>query len=198
MDYYVHPTAVVDAGARVGGGSYIWHFSHLMPGAEIGEGCNLGQNVFIAGGVRLGRGCKVQNNVSLFAGLTIGREVFIGPSAVFTNVRNPRAGVNRRGEYTPTIVEDGVTVGANATIVCGVTLGTYAFVGAGAVVTADVAPYSLVLGAPARHVGWISHRGHRLSFGEGQLARCPESGDVYRLVEGRVVPENLPSASQTS
>ena len=185
MEYYVHPTAVIDAGASVGRGSHVWHFCHLMEGCEIGENCNLGQNVFVASGVRLGAGCKVQNNVSLYAGLEIGDHVFIGPSAVFTNVKNPRAGVNRRGEYTVTTVQTGVTIGANATIVCGVRLGKFCFVGAGAVVTRDVAAYALVVGTPARQTGWISEGGHRLEFDAAGRANCPD-GHPYRLADGAV------------
>ncbi|NJB87609.1 UDP-2-acetamido-3-amino-2,3-dideoxy-glucuronate N-acetyltransferase [Lewinella marina] len=188
MDYYVHPTAVVDPGARVGAGSRIWHFCHLMPDCELGPDCNLGQNVFVAGGVRLGSGCKVQNNVSLYSGLQVGNDVFIGPSAVFTNVNNPRAAVDRRGEYASTIVENGVTIGANATIVCGITLSTYAFVGAGAVVTRDVAPYALVVGTPARQIGWMSAAGYRLDFDVRGRAECPVSG-VYHLEDGIVTRE---------
>ena len=185
MDYYAHPTAVIDQGARIGAGSKIWHFCHLMPECVLGQDCKLGQNVFIANGVRLGDRCKVQNNVSLYTGVTLAEEVFVGPSAVFTNVNNPRAAINRQNEYAGTQVEKGVTIGANATIVCGVRLGAYAFVGAGAVVTRDVAPYALVMGTPARRVGWMSAAGHRLEFDDRGLAECPESGR-YRLQGGRV------------
>ena len=185
MDYFAHPTAVIDEGASVGRGSQVWHFCHLMAGCTIGEHCNLGQNVFVAGGVRLGAGCKVQNNVSLYAGLEIGDHVFIGPSAVFTNVKNPRAGVNRRGEYVTTAVATGVSIGANATIVCGVHLGEFSFVGAGAVVTGDVKPYALVVGTPARQIGWMSERGYRLAFDATGRAVCPE-GESYQLVDGAV------------
>lgn len=185
MEYYAHPTAVIDEGAEVGRGSRIWHFCHLMGGCTIGTDCNLGQNVFVASGVRLGAGSKVQNNVSLYTGLEIGENVFIGPSAVFTNVKNPRAGVNRRGEYATTTVATGATIGANATIVCGVRLGQYCFVGAGAVVTGNVPPYALVVGTPARQMGWMSERGHRLEFDAGGHAACPEGG-TYRLSDGAV------------
>ncbi|MEO0731639.1 MAG: acyltransferase [Bacteroidota bacterium] len=185
---YVHPTAVVDDGARISTGTKIWHFCHLMPDCEIGPDCNLGQNVFVASGVRLGKNCKVQNNVSLYAGVTCGDDVFIGPSAVFTNVVNPRAAVNRRGEYAPTVVEKGVTIGANATIVCGRHLGHYAFVGAGSVVTKDVPPYALVVGNPARQIGWMSAAGGRLDFDADGRAICPHDGTVYVLEAGAVHP----------
>ena len=186
MDYFAHPTAVIDPGARIGAGSKIWHFCHLMPGCELGADCNLGQNVFVAEGVRLGSGCKVQNNVSLYSGVSLGPDVFVGPSAVFTNVRNPRAGVDRRGQYAETRVERGVTIGANATIVCGVTLQEYAFIGAGAVVTDNVDPFSLVVGNPARRIGYMSAAGHRLEFDASGEARCPEGSGTYVLSGGRV------------
>jgi UDP-2-acetamido-3-amino-2,3-dideoxy-glucuronate N-acetyltransferase len=179
--YFVHPTAVLDEGCRVGAGSRIWHFCHVSAGAELGEGCSLGQNVFVADGVRLGRNVKVQNNVSLYTGVECHDDVFIGPSAVFTNVRNPRSAVPRRHEYQPTVLEQGVSIGANSTIVCGVRLGQYAFVGAGSVVTKDVPAYSLVYGNPARQRGWISQHGHRLQFDAEGRATCSESGWQYRL-----------------
>ncbi|MBD2713606.1 N-acetyltransferase [Microvirga sp. STR05] len=184
--YFAHPTAVLDDGCRVGAGCRIWHFSHLSPGSELGEGCSLGQNVFVADGVRLGRNVKVQNNVSLYTGVECHDDVFIGPSAVFTNVLNPRAAVVRRHEYRKTIVERGVSIGANATVVCGVRLGEYAFVGAGSVVTKDLPPYALAYGNPARQRGWMSTHGHRLAFDAAGHATCPESGEQYRLTEGRV------------
>ena len=182
-DYYAHPTAILDEGCQVGRGSRIWHFSHVSAGADIGEGCNLGQNVFVADGVTLGRNVKVQNNVSLYGGVVCEADVFLGPSVVFTNVKNPRSAVPRKGagHYQTTYLEQGVTVGANATIVCGVRLGRYAFVGAGSVVTHDVAAYALVYGAPARPQGWMSAYGHRLTFDEARRAACPESGEVYEL-----------------
>ena len=183
MATYIHPTAVVDEGARIGAGTRIWHFCHLMPDCELGEACNLGQNVFVASGVVLGRNCKVQNNVSLYAGMTCADDVFIGPSAVFTNVKNPRSAVNRRGEYTGTHLSRGVTIGANAVIVCGVTLHAYAMVGAGAVVTKDVPPYVLVVGNPARPVGYVSEAGERLHFGADGRAVCAVAGAVYELQE---------------
>lgn len=184
--YFAHPTAVLDEGCRVGAGSRIWHFCHLSAGAELGEGCSLGQNVFVADGVRLGRNVKVQNNVSLYTGVECHDDVFIGPSAVFTNVLNPRAAVVRRHEYQPTVLERGVSIGANATVVCGVRLGEYAFVGAGSVVTRDVPPYALAYGNPARLRGWMSAQGHQLTFDVAGHAVCPGSGEQYRLTEGHV------------
>jgi UDP-2-acetamido-3-amino-2,3-dideoxy-glucuronate N-acetyltransferase len=179
--YYAHPTAVIDEGAQIGAGSKIWHFCHVMSGAVIGGSCSLGQNVFVANKVRLGRGCKVQNNVSLYEGVVCEEEVFIGPSAVFTNVSNPRSGVVRKHQYQETYLERGVTIGANATIICGLRLGAYAFVGAGAVVTKDMPAYALVTGNPARQVGWMSAHGQRLEFDTRGLASCSESGDTYQL-----------------
>ncbi|OON70829.1 acyltransferase [Hymenobacter sp. CRA2] len=179
--YYAHPTAVLDEGCRIGAGTRIWHFCHVSSGAELGEDCSLGQNVFVAGGVRLGRNVKVQNNVSLYAGVECADDVFLGPSVVFTNVLNPRAAVVRRHQYQPTRLGRGVSIGANATIVCGVTLGDYAFVGAGAVVTKDVPAYGLVYGNPARRRGWMSRAGHVLRFDAEGYARCPEGGEVYSL-----------------
>lgn len=184
--YFAHPTAVLDDGCRIGAGSRIWHFCHLSSGAELGEGCSLGQNVFVADGVKLGRNVKVQNNVSLYSGVECHDDVFIGPSAVFTNVRNPRAAVVRRHEYQPTVLSRGVSIGANATIVCGVKLGEYAFVGAGSVVTKDVLPYALVYGNPARQRGWISAYGHTLVFNEAGHCTCSESGEEYQLTNGQV------------
>ncbi len=185
-EVFIHPTAVVDEGTEIGAGTKIWHFAHIMGGAEIGPCCNIGQNVMIASGVRLGRNVKVQNNVSVYAGVTCDDDVFLGPSCVFTNVKNPRSAVPRRSEYLPTHVGRGATVGANATVLCGVRIGEYAFVGAGAVVTGDVAPYALVVGTPARQTGWMSPCGHRLEFdGEG-VAMCPQSGKRYVLREDGV------------
>ncbi len=183
---FVHSSAFVDEGCRIGAGSKIWHFCHLMRGAVLGEGCKLGQNVFVASGVRLGNNVKVQNNVSIYEGVVCEDDVFLGPSMVFTNVINPRSAVNRQGQYVETYVERGATIGANATIVCGTRIGAYAFVGAGAVVTKDVPAYALVVGNPARQIGWMSAYGHRLAFDESQKARCPESGEEYVLEDGRV------------
>ncbi len=186
MSVFVHPSAIVDEGASIGGGTKIWHFSHIMPGAVIGANCNVGQNVFIANGVVLGDQVKVQNNVSIYEGVVCEDEVFIGPSAVFTNVVNPRSAVNRKSEYRPTIVGKGATIGANATIVCGNTIGAYAFIGAGAVVTKAVPPYALVVGNPARQIGWMSEYGERLHFDEKGEAVCPFSSKLYRLVDNKV------------
>lgn len=185
--YFAHPTAVIDEGAVIGPGTKVWHFSHLMDGCRLGRECNIGQNVVISPGVVLGNRVKVQNNVSVYTGVTCGDEVFLGPSCVFTNVTNPRSAVDRRGQYARTRVGRGATVGANATVVCGHDIGEYAFIGAGAVVTRTVEPYALVVGNPARRIGWMSRCGHRLRFDTEGRASCPESGEEYRLENGRVV-----------
>ncbi len=185
-DYFAHHTAVVDEGCTIGAGCKIWHFSHVMPQAVIGKNCNLGQNVFVAAHVRLGDGCKVQNNVSLYEGVMCEENVFIGPSAVFTNVINPRSHVSRKQEYKKTLLHHGVTIGANATIVCGVTIGAYAFVGAGAVITKDIPAYALYVGNPARQIGWMSQHGQRLEFGADNLATCVQSGMQYALKNNQV------------
>jgi UDP-2-acetamido-3-amino-2,3-dideoxy-glucuronate N-acetyltransferase len=179
--YYVHPTAVVDEGCEIGSGTKIWHFSHIMPGCKLGENCNIGQNVVISPEVVLGRNVKVQNNVSLYTGVTCDDDVFLGPSCVFTNVTNPRSAVNRRGQYAKTHVGKGVSIGANSTIVCGHDIGAFAFIGAGAVVTKNVPAYALLVGNPARQMGWMSEFGHRLEFNEENVATCPESGEKYEL-----------------
>lgn len=185
-EYYAHETAVIDEGAIIGKGTKIWHFSHIMTNCEIGENCNIGQNVVVSPGVKLGRNVKVQNNVSIYTGVFCEDDVFLGPSMVFTNVVNPRSNVNRRGKYVQTIVKRGASIGANATIVCGHDIGEFAFIGAGAVVTKEVPPYALVVGNPARHVGWMSEYGHRLHFDADGLAQCPESGEKYKLQNGKV------------
>lgn len=184
--YYVHPTALVDEGATIGENTKIWHFCHVMSKAVIGENCSLGQNVFVANGVTLGNNVKIQNNVSIYEGVICEDDVFLGPSMVFTNVYNPRSAVNRKGEYMKTIVGKGVTIGANATIVCGYNIGAYAFIGAGAVVTKEVPPYALMVGNPAKQIGWMSEYGERLRFDEHGVAECPGSGERYQLVEKQV------------
>ena len=185
-DYFAHATAIVDEGCRIGAGTKIWHFSHIMNGCEIGEKCNIGQNVVISPGVKLGSNVKVQNNVSIYTGVVCEDNVFLGPSMVFTNIKNPRSAIIRKDQYVKTLVRHGASIGANATIVCGITIGEFAFIGAGAVVVKDVPPYALVLGNPARHIGWMSEFGHRLEFDENNIAVCPESGERYRLFEGLV------------
>jgi UDP-2-acetamido-3-amino-2,3-dideoxy-glucuronate N-acetyltransferase len=182
-DYFVHESSYVDAGATIGAGTRIWHFCHVMPGAEIGERCNLGQNVVVMSGSRLGNNVKVQNNVSIYEGVTLEDDVFCGPSCVFTNVTNPRSHVSRRHEFRPTLVKRGTSIGANATIVCGITLGEYAFIGAGAVVTSDVPPYALMVGVPARRVGWMCQCGERLQLRD-RTAACGVCGAVYREEQG--------------
>lgn len=180
-DYFVHQSSYVDEGAQIGPGSKVWHFCHIMADARIGERCNLGQNVFIANQVTIGNNVKIQNNVSVYTGVTIEDDVFLGPSMVFTNVINPRSHVNRKDEYKRTLVKRGATIGANATIVCGVTLGRYCFVGAGAVVTRDIPDYALVYGNPARIQGWVCQCGVRLPFKQGEAqARCQACGRAYR------------------
>jgi UDP-2-acetamido-3-amino-2,3-dideoxy-glucuronate N-acetyltransferase len=182
---FVHPSAIVEEGAVIGEGTKIWHHGHVMAGARIGEECSFGHGCFVAGGAVIGDRVKVQNHVSVYDGVTIEDEVFLGPSCVLTNVKNPRAGVSRREAYEATLLKHGCTVGANATIVCGVTVGSYAFVGAGAVVTKDVPDYALVVGNPARQVGWVSRRGCRLPEpDDDDVARCPESGEAYLIVDG--------------
>ncbi|MCX6300745.1 MAG: DapH/DapD/GlmU-related protein [Bacteroidia bacterium] len=185
-EYFAHETAVIDEGCTIGKGTKIWHFSHIMAGAEIGEKCNIGQNVVVSPGVKLGQNVKVQNNVSIYSGVICDDDVFLGPSMVFTNVINPRSEIVRKDSYMTTIVEKGASIGANATIICGIIIGRYAFIGAGAVVTKDVKPYSLVVGNPARHTGWMSEFGHKLIFDEKGFAICPESGERYRLEHGNV------------
>lgn len=185
-EYFAHETAVIDEGCFIGRGTKIWHFSHIMAGCRIGENCNIGQNVVISPEVVLGNRVKVQNNVSVYTGVVCGDDVFLGPSCVFTNVINPRSAVNRKNQYAPTRVGKGATIGANATIVCGHDIGEYAFIGAGAVVTKTVPAYALVVGNPARQIGWMSEYGHRLAFDTEGVAVCPESKQRYRLEDGMV------------
>lgn len=185
-EYYAHETAIIDEGCTIGKGSKIWHFSHIMPNCVLGENCNIGQNVVVSPEVVLGNNVKVQNNVSIYTGVTCADDVFLGPSCVFTNVTNPRSGVNRRGQYSRTHVGKGASIGANATIVCGHDIGAFAFIGAGAVVTKNVPAYALLVGNPARQMGWMSEFGHRLVFDETGKAVCPESGQVYQLSNGLV------------
>jgi UDP-2-acetamido-3-amino-2,3-dideoxy-glucuronate N-acetyltransferase len=184
--YYAHPTAVIDDGCEIGEGTKIWHFSHIMPNCKIGEQCNIGQNVVISPEVLLGKNVKVQNNVSIYTGVQCEDDVFLGPSMVFTNVTNPRSAVNRKSQYAKTLVKKGATIGANATVVCGHDIGTFAFIGAGAVVTKNVPDYALVIGNPARQTGWMSEYGHKLNFNAEGLAICPESNEQYKLENGKV------------
>jgi UDP-2-acetamido-3-amino-2,3-dideoxy-glucuronate N-acetyltransferase len=183
-DYFVHPSSYVDEGAEIGQGTKIWHFCHVMPGARIGEKCNIGQNVLIASDVVIGNNVKIQNNVSVYTGVELEDDVFCGPSCVFTNVINPRSQINRRGEYLHTLVRRGATIGANATLVCGITIGRYAFIGAGAVVRHDLPDYALALGVPAQQKGWMSRHGHRLvDRDQAGYMICPETGWRYRETE---------------
>lgn len=184
--YYAHPTAVIDDGCEIGAGTKIWHFSHIMPKCRIGEHCNIGQNVVVSPEVVLGNNVKVQNNVSIYTGVTCEDDVFLGPSMVFTNVINPRSAINRRNQYAKTVVRQGATIGANATIVCGHDIGRFAFIGAGAVVTKTVGDYELVIGNPAKKAGWMSEYGHKLSFDRNGIAVCPESKEQYKLENGKV------------
>ena len=185
MNFFSHETVVIDAGAQIGEGTRIWHFSHIMTTAVIGKDCNIGQNVFVDKGVIIGNGVKIQNNVSVYNGVIIEDDVFLGPSMVFTNVINPRSFIERKQEFKTTRVRRGATIGANATIVCGVEIGEYALVGAGAVITTDVFPFALVAGNPARQMGWVSERGHRLDFEEGDFF-CSEEQQRYTLKNNRV------------
>ncbi len=186
INYFSHETAVIDDGCKIGRDTKIWHFSHLMTNCEIGERCNIGQNVVVSPNVILGNNVKVQNNVSIYEGVICEDDVFLGPSMVFTNVINPRSAVNRRNEYMPTIVKKGASIGANATIICGNNIGKFSFIGAGAVVTKEVLDYSLVIGNPSKHIGWVSEYGHRLKFNENGIATCLESNQDYLLEKNRV------------
>ncbi|MAY85087.1 MAG: N-acetyltransferase [Flavobacteriales bacterium] len=185
-DYFAHETAVIDQPCEIGKGTKIWHFSHVMQDSVIGENCNIGQNCLISPGVVLGNTVKVQNNVSIYTGVICEDEVFLGPSMVFTNISNPRSGVVRRDQYEKSLVKKGATIGANATVVCGNDIGRYAFIGAGSVVTKEVADYALVVGNPARQIGWMSEYGHRLEFNDEGIAECPESKEKYQLDKGKV------------
>ena len=185
-DYFSHETAVIDENVSIGEGTKIWHFSHIMYNATIGSNCNIGQNVVVSPDVVIGNNCKVQNNVSIYSGVTCDSDVFLGPSMVFTNVINPRSAVNRRGQYSRTHVGEGASIGANSTIVCGNDIGPYAFIGAGAVITKFVKPYALVVGNPAKQIGWMSRYGQRLNFDQDGFAVCTESLDWYELKNGEV------------
>ncbi len=185
-NYFAHPSAIIDEGCKIENGVKIWHFSHIMPNCVIGENCNIGQNVVISPEVVLGKNVKIQNNVSIYTGVTCGDDVFLGPSCVFTNVTNPRSGVNRRGQYDKTHVGNGASIGANATIVCGHDIGNFAFIGAGAVVTKNVPDYALLVGNPAKQIGWMSEYGHKLSFNTEGIATCEESQQVYKLEKNKV------------
>ena len=195
MSVSVHPSAIVDDGAQIGEGSRVWHFVHICAGARIGERCSFGQNVFVGNDVEIGNNVKVQNNVSIYDAVLIEDDVFCGPSMVFTNVYNPRSAVTRKDEYRKTLIRKGATLGANCTIVCGVTVGEYAFVAAGAVINRDVKPYALMAGVPARQIGWMSRHGERLDLplsGDGEV-RCPVTGDTYRLNNGQIHAETVAS-----
>ena len=185
-NYFAHPSAIVDEGCKIENGVKIWHFSHIMPNCVIGENCNIGQNVVISPEVVLGKNVKIQNNVSIYTGVTCGDDVFLGPSCVFTNVTNPRSGVNRRGQYDKTHVGNGASIGANATIVCGHDIGNFAFIGAGAVVTKNVPDYALLVGNPAKQIGWMSEYGHKLLFNSDGIAICEESQQEYKLENNKV------------
>ncbi|MCJ0741515.1 acyltransferase [Pedobacter montanisoli] len=190
MDVFVHETAIVDEGSKVGSYTKIWHFSHIMSGAKIGENCNIGQNVMIAAGVAIGNNVKIQNNVSIYDGVILEDDVFIGPSAVFTNVKNPRSFINRKHEFKLTKVAKGATIGANATIVCGNLIGAYAMIGAGAVITKDVKPYALMVGNPAMQAGWVSEAGIKLELDQNNYAICTETGERYRFENNQIMKQD--------
>ena len=184
--YQAHPTAIIDEGCSIGSGTIIWHFSHVMQGATLGKNCSLGQNVVVSPGVVLGDGCRVQNNVSIYTGVQCAENVFLGPSCVFTNILNPRAFISRKGEFLPTRIGCGASIGANATILCGISIGAYALVGAGTVVLSDVPDFALVVGNPARQIGWVSRHGERLNFDEKGRAQCPTTQEIYQLSNSNV------------
>jgi UDP-2-acetamido-3-amino-2,3-dideoxy-glucuronate N-acetyltransferase len=185
-EFFAHETAVVDSPCEIGKGTKIWHFSHVMPNSTMGENCNIGQNVVVSPDVVLGKNVKVQNNVSLYTGVVCEDDVFIGPSVVFTNISNPRSAVIRRDQYLKTLIEKGASIGANATVICGNNIGQFALIGAGAVVTKNVLPHALVVGNPARQIGWVGEYGHRLEFQTNGTALCPESGQEYQLKDNEV------------
>ena len=187
MKFFAHETAVIDENCSIGSGTKIWHFSHIMSNSVIGERCNIGQNVVVSPEVKLGKNVKVQNNVSIYTGVICEDDVFLGPSMVFTNITNPRSAIIRRDQYEKTTVKKGASIGANATVICGNDIGEYALIGAGAVITKDVPPYALVVGNPAKQIGWVSAYGHRLDFNDTDIATCRESGEKYQLLENRVV-----------
>ena len=187
MSYFNHETVIIDEGCDIGEGTKIWHFSHIMSNCEIGKNCNIGQNVMVSTGVILGENVKIQNNVSIYEGVICEDDVFLGPSVVFTNIVNPRSAVSRKGDYIKTRVKKGATIGANATLVCGNDIGQFAFVGAGAVVTKSVLPYALIVGNPAKQIGWMSEYGHRLDFDDNGIAICVESKEKYKLENEAVV-----------
>lgn len=189
-NYFIHESAIVEVGAHIGSGTKIWHFSHIMSGAKMGNHCTIGQNVFIALGVQIGNGVKIQNNVSVYEGVFIEDDVFVGPSVVFTNVVNPRSFVERKNEYRQTIIKKGASIGANATIVCGHTIGTYAMVGAGAVLTNDVSSYALVVGNPAKQIGWVSKQGYKLNFNKKRIAFCEQENETYILEKNTVIAKS--------
>lgn len=185
-EYFSHDSAIIDKGARIGRGTKIWHFCHVMGKSVLGEHCNLGQNVFVADEVVLGNNVKVQNNVSIYSGVVCEDDVFLGPSMVFTNIKNPRSAVVRKGEYDKTLVKKGASIGANATIICGNDIGRFSFIAAGSVITREVPDYALMIGCPAQHKGWMSEYGHRLEFDDRGMAVCPESGERYELKNSKV------------
>jgi UDP-2-acetamido-3-amino-2,3-dideoxy-glucuronate N-acetyltransferase len=189
-NYFAHETAIIDPGCQIGEETRIWHFSHIMTNCMIGRQCSIGQNVVISPEVRIGNRVKIQNNVSVYTGVICEDDVFLGPSAVFTNVINPRSAVSRKEEYKPTLVRKGATIGANATIVCGITIGEYAFIGAGAVVIKNIPDYALVVGNPARQTGWMSEFGHKLIFNSEGIAVCPESQELYQILNDKVFKIN--------
>lgn len=187
MDVFIHDTAIIDAGSEIGKNTKIWHFSHVMSGAKVGENCNIGQNVMIANGAVIGNNVKIQNNVSIYDGVILEDDVFVGPSVVFTNVKNPRSFISRKHEFKPTRVAKGATIGANTTIICGNLIGAYAMIGAGAVITKDVKPYALMVGNPAMQIGWVSEAGVKLDLDQSNCGVCLETGEKYRLENNQIM-----------